>query len=90
MESGSEAGAVRFLTSERVQVALELFVCSAVTPTLEVERRHAQVKRCNEAREVMHLARASRNTMLRRLQARSATAGAAAGATAGFATAAVC
>ena len=77
LESGSEAGAVRFLSSERVQEALELFLCSAVTTTLEVERRHAQVKRCNEARKVMHIAAASRNAMLRRMQARYAAKGAA-------------
>ena len=68
---------MRFLSSERVQEALELFVCSAVTTTLEVERRHAQVKRCSEARQVMHIAAASRNAMLRRTHARYAAKGAA-------------
>ena len=77
LEAGSEADAVRFLSEERVQEALELFLCSAVATTLEVERRHAQVKRCNEARKVMHVAAASRNAMLRRVQARSAAKGAA-------------
>jgi hypothetical protein len=77
LEAGSEADAVRFLSSERVQEALELFLRSAVATTLEVERRHAQVKRCNEARKVMHIAAASRNAMLRRMQARYAAKGAA-------------
>jgi hypothetical protein len=77
LKAGSEADAVRFLSEERVHEALELFLCSAVAKTLEVEGRHAQVKRCNEARSVTHVAAASRNAMLRRVQARSAAKGAA-------------
>ena len=76
-EAGSEAEGVRFLSAERVQMAIGQFLCSAVATALEMERRHAQVKRSNEARKVVHIAAASRNTMLRRIQARSAAKGAA-------------
>ena len=68
---------MRFRSSELAQEAIEQRVCRAVATTVEVERRHAQVKRSSEARKVMHIAAASRNTILRRLQARSAATGAA-------------
>ena len=77
MGGGGWGGGVRFLSSEHVQEAIEQFLCSAVATTLEVERRHAQAKRCIEARKVAHIAAASRNAMLRRLQARSAATSAA-------------
>ena len=68
---------MRCLSSEHVQEAIAQFVGSAVTTSLEVERRHAQVKRANEARTVARISATSRNCILRRLQARSAATGAA-------------
>ena len=68
---------MRFLCSERAQEATEQFVCSAATTSLEDWRRHAKAKRNNEARKVLRIAGASRNCILRRLQARSAATGAA-------------
>ena len=68
---GSETGAVRFLASASTQEALELLLNSLMTTTLEVERRHAQVKRL-ETSKLTHVASASRNAILRRYQARLA------------------
>ena len=68
---GSETGAARFLASASTQEALELLLNSLMTTTLEVERRHAQVKRL-ETSKLTHVASASRNAILRRCQARLA------------------
>jgi len=68
---GSETGAVSFLAAATTQEAIELFLLSMMTTTLEVERRHAQVKRL-ETSKLTHVASASRNAILRRYQARVA------------------
>ena len=72
---GTEAKAIAFMQSARVQQALDLFLRSATSSTLEVERRHAQAKR-SEQRRLLHLASASRTGILRRFLATNAASSA--------------
>ena len=74
--AGNDYDAVAFMTSDRVQSILQLFLESAAATTLEVERRHAQAKRSEQSR-VIHMASASRNCLLRRFLAGAAAASAA-------------
>jgi hypothetical protein len=62
---------VSFLAATATQEAIELFLTCTMTTTLEVERRHAQVKRL-ETSKLTRVASASRNAILRRYQARLA------------------
>jgi hypothetical protein len=64
LRTGSEANAVSFLMSDRIQRELDLIFANAHGTSLDAERKIAHTKK-NEKTKLISVGRASRNTILR-------------------------
>ena len=63
---GDELAASRWLTGKAVQELVDDIIERLFVTSIEVERRHAEVKQCNSSGKLAHIATVSRNAIILR------------------------